>query len=296
VTTLGFDGNYGLQGPAQRVIVALAIIAGLIFTTMPITIIGEAFRAAWQRKELVEVQMRIQAMLIQRGLTVHQLHMIFSEFDTSGDSQLDWGEFKRAMKKLGLKVPVSKLRSLFAQFDEDETGEVDYHEFCRILFPNMDEDASALVTQPGEASCERSGSEQSSDDKSNAGGIPPPRKNRSFKADLKKVQMANSAVNAFTLPSMKNPACEQDAASANFKAHRAPPAPAFSSAAAMVGSRLRIAEPAVEEGSNAAPNCGATDQVERSAEAGPDPEAEAEAGAGAGAEAGAEARRETLPK
>ena len=40
MTTLGFDGNYGSQGPAQRVIIALAILAGLIFTTMPITIIG----------------------------------------------------------------------------------------------------------------------------------------------------------------------------------------------------------------------------------------------------------------
>ena len=60
VTTLGFDGDYGtLHGP-QRVIFAAAIMAGLIFTTMPITIIGEAFRAAWQRKELVEVQYKIQ--------------------------------------------------------------------------------------------------------------------------------------------------------------------------------------------------------------------------------------------
>ena len=37
--------------------------------------------------------------------------------------QLDWGEFKAALKKLGIKVPVSKMRQLFSMFDEDETGE-----------------------------------------------------------------------------------------------------------------------------------------------------------------------------
>ena len=44
VTSLGFDGSMGLEGPGQRLIFASAIICGLIFTTMPITIIGEAFR------------------------------------------------------------------------------------------------------------------------------------------------------------------------------------------------------------------------------------------------------------
>ena len=83
--------------------------------------------------------MCIQGWLNERGLTKQQLHEIFTELDSSGDGQLDWGEFKRAMKMLGLKVPVAKLRQLFAQFDEDEGGEIDYYEFCRLLFPNMDE-------------------------------------------------------------------------------------------------------------------------------------------------------------
>ena len=44
----------------------------------------------------------------------------FNQLDSSGDGTLDWGEFKEAMKLLGIKVPVSKMRSLFAMFDEDE--------------------------------------------------------------------------------------------------------------------------------------------------------------------------------
>ena len=119
VATLGFDGDMGSESAASRLILASAIICGLLFTTMPITIIGEAFRAAWERKELVELQMKIGTILLGRGLTMHQLFTIFSEFDTSGDGQLDWGEFKAAMRKLGMKVPISALRKLFAMFDEE---------------------------------------------------------------------------------------------------------------------------------------------------------------------------------
>jgi len=142
VFTLGYDGDYGTLGPAQRLIFACAVVCGLLFTTMPITIIGEAFHSAWEKKELLEVQIKISAMLEERGLSMHELQSIFSEFDTSGDGQLDWTEFKSAMKRLGLKVPISKLRQLFAQFDEDETGEVEWFEFARVLFPNLDSDGS----------------------------------------------------------------------------------------------------------------------------------------------------------
>ena len=93
-------------------------------TGRPITIIGEAFRSAWEKKELLEVQVKIQLFLRHRNLSATELHEVFREFDTSGDSQLDWAEFKGALKKLGIRVPVAKMRSLFSMFDEDETGEV----------------------------------------------------------------------------------------------------------------------------------------------------------------------------
>ena len=43
---------------------------------VPITIIGEAFRAAWEKKELVEVQMKIQDILMERGLSLSELHQV----------------------------------------------------------------------------------------------------------------------------------------------------------------------------------------------------------------------------
>jgi len=187
VSTLGYDGYLGADHPPGKLIIAVAICAGVLFTTMPITIIGEAFRAAWEKKELLEVQMKIQDMLIDRELTVNELNQVFNEFDSSGDGTLDWGEFKAALKKLKIKVPVSKVRSLFAMFDEDETGEIDYHEFCRLLFPNMDElPALHPIDEGGDgadgdggdgAAATSPGGEQISPMRACSGGsIPPPAK------------------------------------------------------------------------------------------------------------------------
>lgn len=114
VATLGFDGYMGADTPAHRLIIACALLCGLIFTTMPITIIGEAFRSAWERKEVLEAQMKIQDLLIEQGKTINELDEVFNQLDASGDGALDWSEFKEALKLLGIKVPMSKARVLWA--------------------------------------------------------------------------------------------------------------------------------------------------------------------------------------
>ena len=52
VTTLGYDGNLGTQGAASQLVIAVALLCGLLLTTMPITIIGGAFASAWEQKEV----------------------------------------------------------------------------------------------------------------------------------------------------------------------------------------------------------------------------------------------------
>lgn len=136
-----------------------------------------------------QVRTRIQDLLIERGLTVHQLNDVFNELDESGDGTLDWGEFKQALKMLDIQVPISKVRALFAMFDEDESGEIEYLEFCRLLFPNMDElpgfseptaeDGQGETTSPdgcGTPSAWPAGGGIPPPSKNRGGGIPPPRK------------------------------------------------------------------------------------------------------------------------
>lgn len=196
VATLGFDGYMGADSPAHKIVIAAAIVSGLIFTTMPITIIGEAFRSAWERKEVLEAQMKIQEMLVERGQTLNELDQVFNQLDSSGDGTLDWGEFKEAMKLLGIKVPVSKMRSLFAMFDEDETGEIDYPEFCRLLFPNLDSIRAAAGDGAGEAGA----STDIPPPRKVYGELPPPSKNAFRKVQTMQALQSGGA-NAFAAAS-----------------------------------------------------------------------------------------------
>lgn len=93
VTTLGFDGYLGEGTFLGRLAIAAALLSGLIFTTMPITIIGEAFSDAWSKKEIIEIRARTQAVLLQRNLSVAHIGVVFREFDRSADGSLDFTEF-----------------------------------------------------------------------------------------------------------------------------------------------------------------------------------------------------------
>jgi len=109
VTTLGFDGYLGSGQPAGRLCIAIGLLAGLVFTTMPITIVGEAFREAWNKKEILEIEDRIRTLLSSRGLTANDISIVFEEFDETKDKKLDIAEFKSAMSVLGMDMPAAIL-------------------------------------------------------------------------------------------------------------------------------------------------------------------------------------------
>jgi glutathionylspermidine synthase len=44
---------------------------GVVLTTMPITMIGDAFASSWDERERLEVAARVQAALLERGLEVN---------------------------------------------------------------------------------------------------------------------------------------------------------------------------------------------------------------------------------
>ena len=136
VMTLGYDGSLGTGNGYSQVVIALALVSGLVFTTMPITIIGGAFSSAWEQKEVVEVAMRVQELLLEAGHTANDVRLVFDAFDNDGNHSLDWDEFKRALRVLQINLPITKMRSLFTLFDADDSKTVDVEEFCRILFPS----------------------------------------------------------------------------------------------------------------------------------------------------------------
>jgi voltage-gated potassium channel len=138
VVTLGFDGSMGTGGGPGQIIIGIAIMCGLVLTTMPITVMGEAFQSAWKRKELIILQIKIGELLALRNISVHEFKYVFDELDEDGSGELDWGEFKNALETLNIQLPVHKVRGLFETLDEDRQGTVGYDELCKALFPKQD--------------------------------------------------------------------------------------------------------------------------------------------------------------
>ena len=66
ITTLGYEGDFGSGSWESKLVYATAVIIGIGFTTMPMTIIGEAFASSWEEKEKLEVAVRMQELLFVR--------------------------------------------------------------------------------------------------------------------------------------------------------------------------------------------------------------------------------------
>lgn len=73
---------------------------------------------------------RILVRAMEKGIPIHK---IFAEFDASGDGNLSYDEFGRALQKLGVPQEQEKKNreSLMAEFDKNKDGQISYEEFLQ---------------------------------------------------------------------------------------------------------------------------------------------------------------------
>lgn len=76
--------------------------------------------------------------MFESPVHAEQLNVLFAEFDESGDGQLDWHEFKKALHRLGVHLQPKATRRLFAFFDHDGEGSISYQEFSTTVFPDLE--------------------------------------------------------------------------------------------------------------------------------------------------------------
>ena len=139
VTSLSNGSNAWTHSAPGRVVWIVSVFVGLLLATMPITIIGKAYENAWVKKDVIEVMVRIQSLLAERGLKTWEVERVLHEFDFNEPyGELSWEEFLHAMRVLRITMPDRKLRALFQMFDADSSGAIDYGEFVRLVFPNLD--------------------------------------------------------------------------------------------------------------------------------------------------------------
>ena len=138
--------GYGDMSPAShsgKAITSFAIISGLIFMSMPLTIVGTNFSKVWEDKEKTNVVVKIQEHLIDRNLSIEDVKDIFEEADLDTTGVINMHEFSLFLDQMELepRLTPSQMRSLFTVFDENHTGFISFFEFCHVVFPDMDVEA-----------------------------------------------------------------------------------------------------------------------------------------------------------
>ena len=79
------------------------------------------------------MQMKIQDILVQRGLTTNELSQVFKELDSSGDGSLDEDELLQVFEALGSPVTPNLIANLIRLADDD--GSVQRANTCKMM-PN----------------------------------------------------------------------------------------------------------------------------------------------------------------
>jgi len=135
-STVGYGDTYP-ESHTARAITVFAIMCGLIFTSMPIAIVGNNFTHAWEDREKMTVVVLLQKHLIDQNLGVDGIASMFRKADSDGDGSVNYLEFRRILLRLGLNLKPSDSRDLFSAFDETGTGDINFFEFCHLVFPEL---------------------------------------------------------------------------------------------------------------------------------------------------------------
>ena len=80
LTTVGY-GDVAPTTAAGQSITSVAIIFGVLFTAMPLTIVGNNFASVWKEKECIRVVLKLQELLVMRKLKPAEVMLVFEEFD-----------------------------------------------------------------------------------------------------------------------------------------------------------------------------------------------------------------------
>ena len=143
LTTVGY-GDISPESWYGQLVSVLAIVCGVLFMAMPISIVGNEFTIAWSEREMLRVARGIQALLKERNMQPAEVALVFHEFDDDSEgcpgACLDLHEFRRALQVMGIKLSRSRLKRVFSTFDRNGDGYVEYIEFIEKVFPDMDED------------------------------------------------------------------------------------------------------------------------------------------------------------
>lgn len=134
VTTVGYGDITPKTGPGY-VIVMIMIFVGVILTSVPIGIIGNAFNQVWEARHYTLLVSRTQNAMRKWGYTARDIPRLFRLADSDGNGVLELDEFSELVKEMKIGLSQDRIIALFEHLDKDGSGALDSMEFAVEIFP-----------------------------------------------------------------------------------------------------------------------------------------------------------------
>merc|ERR1719487_1492899 len=135
MTTVGY-GDVTPESAAGHLIVSVIMALSVLYTAMPIGIMGNAFTEIWKDRNYILVLMKARQQIKQYGYKPKDLPVLFRRFNEKGDGEMTVAEFRKMMQFMEMGLSEQRLVEIFESIDRDGGGSVDDREFVRALFPN----------------------------------------------------------------------------------------------------------------------------------------------------------------
>jgi len=147
MTTVGY-GDISPNTHIGKGITVAAMVFGVLFLAMPLSIVGNNFVEVWNDRERVIFIEKLKESLLNNQVKKETFQAAFDELDKDGSGSLSFKEFKMALNNLQLKWPPKQLLKLWNAIDSDKSGEIQKNEFMNLLFESTDGDEEDDVEAP----------------------------------------------------------------------------------------------------------------------------------------------------
>lgn len=135
MTTVGY-GDTTPDTVAGHLITSLLTLFSILYTAMPIGIIGNAFTQIWQDRDRILLMTKTRCHLLSSGYTAKDLPAIFRQYDGTGEGELDFEEFWLMVQDMNLGLNEQRAAEVFESIDRDGGGKLDEQEFVKAVFPS----------------------------------------------------------------------------------------------------------------------------------------------------------------
>lgn len=134
VSTVGY-GDLSPETQAGRFISGVLIVVGVLYTAMPVQIVGDAFAGIWRDRDKIFLVEKTRDKLEQWGYSHEDVEVFFEHFDQNGDGELGLDEFRTMMHEIQPGTPDARVIQLFQTLDVDGGGSISCLEFLKVVYP-----------------------------------------------------------------------------------------------------------------------------------------------------------------